>query len=63
MKKLMVLFLVFIMIFTLAACGEKSEGGSQSQGSARLKQAMPLLAKRKKERPGFPLTMSPGLIR
>ena len=34
MKKLMVLFLVFIMIFTLAACGEKSEGGSQSQGSA-----------------------------
>lgn len=34
MKKLMVLFLVFIMIFTLAACGEKSEGGSQAQGSA-----------------------------
>jgi uncharacterized lipoprotein YehR (DUF1307 family) len=34
MKKLMVLFLVFIMIFTLAACGEKREGGSQAQGSA-----------------------------
>lgn len=33
MKKLMVLFLVFIMIFTLAACGEKSGGGSQAQGS------------------------------
>lgn len=34
MKKLMVLFLMFIMIFTLAACGEKREGGSQAQGSA-----------------------------
>ncbi len=34
MKKLMVLFLVFIMIFTLAACGEKREGGSQEQSSA-----------------------------
>jgi hypothetical protein len=34
MKKLIVLFLVLMMIFTLAACGEKSEGGSQAQGSA-----------------------------
>ena len=34
MKKLMVLFLVFIMSFTLAACGEKGEEGSQVQGSA-----------------------------
>ncbi len=34
MKRLMVLFLVFVMIFTLAACGEKSGGGSPAQGSA-----------------------------
>lgn len=34
MKKLMVLFLVFIMIFTLAACGEKNGGKSPSDSSA-----------------------------
>ncbi|MGI5879554.1 MAG: lipoprotein [Syntrophomonadaceae bacterium] len=34
MKKLMVLFLALIMIFTLAACGEKSSRGSPTQGSA-----------------------------
>ena len=34
MKKLMVLFLVFIMIFTLAACGEKNGGKSPSESSA-----------------------------
>ncbi len=32
MKKLMVLFLVFIMIFILAACGEKGEEESQAKG-------------------------------
>ena len=34
MKKHVVVFLVFIMIFTLTACSEKSKGGSPAQGSA-----------------------------
>lgn len=34
MKKLMVLFLVFIMIFTLAACGEKNGGKSPSESTS-----------------------------
>lgn len=34
MKKCMALFLMLMMIFALAACGEKSEEGSQAQGSA-----------------------------
>lgn len=34
MKKLIVLFLALMMIFTLAACGEKSGGKSPSESSA-----------------------------
>lgn len=33
MKKALIIFLSMVLIFALAACGEKGEGGSQAQGS------------------------------
>jgi|BioPla2DNA2_1021312.scaffolds.fasta_scaffold35812_3 uncharacterized lipoprotein YehR (DUF1307 family) len=34
MKRALIIFLSMVLIFTLAACGEKGEEGSQVQGSA-----------------------------